>query len=92
MRIPDLLADWSWKRRVNPFYEDVVAETNAWFKTFSTLNPKSRRAFEKFNFALLTALIYPDVTAGMYVFVGLSACIGVDMRLKQISFAVASTS
>ena len=64
VRVPDLLANWPWTRRINPLYEDVAAEGNAWLRSFSPFNPKSQYAFERCMFGLCAALVLPDAPRG----------------------------
>ncbi|KAI1789483.1 terpenoid synthase [Ganoderma leucocontextum] len=59
--IPDMVADWPWQRKINPLYEEVAAEGNAWLRSFLPFNLKSQHAFEKGDFGLLAALTFPDV-------------------------------
>ena len=66
--IPGMLAGWPWQRRINPLYEEVAAEGNAWVWSFSPFNAKSQHAFERCDFALLTSLIFPDALHGRWPF------------------------
>jgi hypothetical protein len=47
---PDVMADWPWRRRISPYFEEVRAESMAWFRTFNTFGPKAQRIFEECNF------------------------------------------
>ncbi|EPQ53470.1 terpenoid synthase [Gloeophyllum trabeum ATCC 11539] len=58
-RLPNGLADWPWSRRLNPHYEIVKAESDAWIESFNALNDRARRAFKKCDFSLLACLAYP---------------------------------
>ncbi|PIL37701.1 terpene synthase [Ganoderma sinense ZZ0214-1] len=58
--MPDLLAHWQWKGRLNPQREEVTAEGNAWFRSFTPFNPKSQHAFDLCNFGLFSGLLLPD--------------------------------
>ncbi|KAL1877373.1 hypothetical protein VTK73DRAFT_8668 [Phialemonium thermophilum] len=60
MHLPDLLEGWPWKRKVNPFYEEVARETSEWIHSFDVFDEKSRAAFGKCRFSLLAAHFYPD--------------------------------
>ena len=62
--MPDLLAHWRWKGRLNPLREEVVAEGNAWFRSFTPFEPKSQRAFDLCNFGLFSGLLLPDAPRG----------------------------
>ncbi len=64
LHIPDMLVDWSWQRKINPLYEEVAAEGDAWFRSFLALTPKSQRAFETIKPSLMAALLFPDVSCG----------------------------
>ncbi|TCD66576.1 terpene cyclase [Steccherinum ochraceum] len=57
--IPDTLADWPWRRAINPHYQEVKEEATAWFHSFEALSPQSQKAFDKGNFALLASLAFP---------------------------------
>ena len=65
VRVPDLLADWPWARRINPLYKEVAAEGNAWLRSFSPFNSKSQHAFERCMFGLCAALVVPEAPRGM---------------------------
>ncbi|RPD81425.1 terpenoid synthase [Lentinus tigrinus ALCF2SS1-7] len=54
------MADWPWPRKINPYYEEVTAESNAWFKTFKAFTPQSQYAYDKCDFGRLASLSYPD--------------------------------
>ncbi|KAI0658651.1 terpenoid synthase [Cubamyces menziesii] len=60
--IPDLMASWPWPRRINPLYEEVAAESNAWLRSFAPFTPQSQHAFEQCDFGRLAALAYPDAS------------------------------
>ncbi|KAI5995364.1 terpenoid synthase [Pisolithus marmoratus] len=48
--LPNTMANWPWPRRINPFFEEVKAEADEWFRSFGALSPKSLKAFEKCDF------------------------------------------
>ncbi|KAI0041515.1 terpenoid synthase [Auriscalpium vulgare] len=58
-RLPETLAGWPWPRMINPHYEEVKAESRAWFHSFRAFGPKSQDAFDKCDFWLLASLSYP---------------------------------
>ncbi|KAG2099849.1 terpenoid synthase [Suillus discolor] len=58
--LPDTMVNWPWPRTINPHYEDVKAEVDASFRDFKALSPKSQEAFDKCDFARLSALAYPN--------------------------------
>ncbi|OCB85493.1 terpenoid synthase [Sanghuangporus baumii] len=60
--LPDTMADWNWPRTINPYYEEVQKESNTWFLSFKAFSTKSQYAFDKCNFALLAALVYPNAS------------------------------
>ncbi|KAI1791054.1 terpenoid synthase [Ganoderma leucocontextum] len=60
LRIPDLLANWRWKGRISSLGEEVAAEGNAWFRSFTPFEPKSQHAFDLCNFGLFAGLLLPD--------------------------------
>ncbi|KAG6883541.1 hypothetical protein C0992_008520, partial [Termitomyces sp. T32_za158] len=57
--LPDTLADWPWKRNVNPLYLQVKAESSEWIQGFTAFTPEAQRAFDLCNFELLASLAYP---------------------------------
>jgi len=59
LHLPDTMTNWPGSRIINPYFEEVKAETVAWFHTFKALNARSQYAFDKGNFTLLAALAYP---------------------------------
>ncbi|CCM04071.1 uncharacterized protein FIBRA_06230 [Fibroporia radiculosa] len=61
LTLPDTMAAWPWPRTINPYYEEVKAASNAWFRTFKAFNPDSQRAFDKCDFCRLAALAYPTM-------------------------------
>ncbi|KAH9940670.1 terpenoid synthase [Amylocystis lapponica] len=60
--LPKTMQDWPWQRRINPHFEEVKAESEAWFRSFNAFSPKAQRAFEKGDFCLLASLAYPAIT------------------------------
>ncbi|KAH9940657.1 terpenoid synthase [Amylocystis lapponica] len=60
--LPATMQDWPWQRRMNPHFEEVKAESEAWFRSFNAFSPKAQRAFEKCDFCRLASLAYPDIT------------------------------
>ncbi|KAI9442038.1 terpenoid synthase [Lactarius psammicola] len=59
--LPDPLAQWPWKRELNPHYEQVKPASEAWVRSFRFLNAKSQKSFNRCNFALLGGLAYPSI-------------------------------
>ena len=66
--LPDTMAAWPWPRKINPFYEEVTLESNAWFKSFKPFTPESQYAYDKCDFGRLASLAYPDVSRGTHGF------------------------
>ncbi|EJD05130.1 terpenoid synthase [Fomitiporia mediterranea MF3/22] len=61
LHLPDMVANWPWKRSINPYYDVVKAESSAWFRSFKAFSEQSQHAFDKCDFARLAALAYPLV-------------------------------
>ncbi|KAH9926487.1 terpenoid synthase [Fomitopsis serialis] len=53
--LPETMANW----HINPHYDAMKAESNAWLKSFKPFNERSQLAFEKCDFPRLAALAYP---------------------------------
>lgn len=47
--LPDTMTNWPWPRAVNPHYEAVKIEADAWFRSFKTLDQELLKAFDKCN-------------------------------------------
>ena len=45
--LPDLLANWPWKRELNPHYDVVRAETASWLHGFGLFDAASEDAFDR---------------------------------------------
>ncbi|KAG6330338.1 hypothetical protein ID866_8752 [Astraeus odoratus] len=60
--LPNTMANWPWPRKMNPYFEEVKAEANEWFRAFNALTPQSLKAFEKCDFARLASLAYPNAS------------------------------
>lgn len=48
--LPDPLAQWPWKRELNPHYEQVKPTSEAWLHSFQLLDAKSQKSFDRCNF------------------------------------------
>lgn len=59
--LPDPLAQWPWKRELNPHYERVKPASEAWVRSFRFLDARSQKSFDRCNFALLGGLAYPSI-------------------------------
>lgn len=57
--LPDTMSAWPWQRAINPYFNEVKAASNSWFKSFRAFSPASQKAFDKCDFCLLAALAYP---------------------------------
>ncbi|KAH9840951.1 isoprenoid synthase domain-containing protein [Rhodofomes roseus] len=60
--LPETMSNWPWSRHINPHYEEIKAESDAWLKAFEPFNEKSQLAFDKCDSALLAALSYPKAS------------------------------
>ncbi|KAF8871969.1 isoprenoid synthase domain-containing protein [Infundibulicybe gibba] len=58
-RIPDLLRNWPWPRRINPHYSVCEMESTAWCEAIGTFSLKVQDAFNRCLIGLLGALAYP---------------------------------
>ncbi len=78
--VPDMLVDWPWQRKIKSYYEELVAESDTWFRAFLPFKSlKSYHAFERCGAGLFIALTHPDVPASMctlHPFSGIKAHIG----------------
>ena len=45
--LPDTLATWPWSRSINPHYEEVKAESAAWFRSYKAFSTQSQETFDK---------------------------------------------
>ncbi|KAG2076465.1 terpenoid synthase [Suillus decipiens] len=59
--LPDTMINWPWPRAINPHFDDVKVEVDAWFRNFNVLKPESQKAFDKCDFGRLVALACPNV-------------------------------
>ncbi|KAI0695236.1 isoprenoid synthase domain-containing protein [Cytidiella melzeri] len=48
--LPETMKNWPWPRAINPYYEEVTRESNAWFKSFKPFNERSQYAYDKCDF------------------------------------------
>ena len=48
--IPDVLADYPWKRQFNSHYKEVKEESDQWMYSFEAFSAKSPYAFDKGDF------------------------------------------
>ena len=49
-RLPDLLAQWPWPRKLNQHYQEAKAESAEWLRGFEALDAKSQRSFDFCDF------------------------------------------
>ncbi|KAG1873561.1 isoprenoid synthase domain-containing protein [Suillus subalutaceus] len=75
--LPDTMTDWPWPHAINPHFEAVKIEADAWVHSFKTLDPEILEAFDKSGAAYLVALGHPTVS-GEHLRVG---CEAMDMQL-----------
>ncbi|KAG2343649.1 terpenoid synthase [Suillus weaverae] len=45
--LPDTMANWPWPRAINPHFEAVKIEADAWWRSFKPLDPRTLDAFDK---------------------------------------------
>ncbi|OCH88427.1 terpenoid synthase [Obba rivulosa] len=64
--LPPTMAEWPFPRKINPYYEEVSAESANWFRSFDAFSPESQKAFDRCNFGLLAALSYPTCSKEHY--------------------------
>ncbi|KAF9034651.1 terpenoid synthase [Hymenopellis radicata] len=57
--LPDLLRNWPWPRRINPFYKECKKESQEWCEGFKAFSPKAQRVFNLCDFGLFASLGYP---------------------------------
>lgn len=51
LHLPNTLEHWPWQRQINPYYEEVRAESLAWIHSFKPFNARSQYAFDKGDFS-----------------------------------------
>jgi hypothetical protein len=54
--LPDALSSWPWPRRINPSYDEVKAEADAWIHSMKAFDAKAQRAFDKCDFGSYRSL------------------------------------
>ena len=52
--IPDLLANWPWKRVLNPMLVEVNDDANAWVKSLGLFDQAQLQKFDACDFSTLT--------------------------------------
>lgn len=60
--LPLTLRNWPWQRRMNPYYKVAQAQSGAWLESFRPFRPEKMAAFNKCDFALVSALTFPDAS------------------------------
>ena len=50
LRLPDLLAQWPWPRKLNQHYQEAKTESDKWLRGFEVLDAKSQRSFDLCDF------------------------------------------
>lgn len=78
--IPTTMANWPWQRAINPHYEEMKAESNAWLRTFKPFNEKSQIAFDKCDFGTYHSVF----------FVSRRSCNRLLARLASLAYPYAS--
>ncbi|KAI0641888.1 terpenoid synthase [Trametes meyenii] len=66
VHLPETMARWPSPRRINPYFPVVAEESTTWLQSFKALSPAAQRAFDRGNFGLLTALVYPTLDRTHY--------------------------
>ena len=56
--IPNVLARWPWRRRINPNYSVVKKESDAWMMSFQAFSPKAQDAFNRCDPSRYFRLVY----------------------------------
>ena len=49
LRFPDVLESWPWPRRVNPYFHEVKAESDAWIESFHCFDAQGMKVFNYCN-------------------------------------------
>jgi len=57
--LPDLLANWPFKRTINQAFSTVAPISAEWIEDFKAFDAKTQRSFNKCNFGLIASLAYP---------------------------------
>ncbi|KAJ7627810.1 isoprenoid synthase domain-containing protein [Mycena polygramma] len=60
--LPETMKKWPWARAINPYYEEVFAQSKADFHTLKPFNTASQYAFDKCDFGRLASLAYPHAS------------------------------
>ena len=66
--LPHTLRNWPWQKSINPHYLSCQTESDAWLETLNPFTPKAQLAFNRCNFALLSALTNPKSSHCKQVF------------------------
>jgi hypothetical protein len=48
--LPRTMDAWPWPRQINPHFEEVQAQSDAWFSTFNAFSDRSQHAFNVCDF------------------------------------------
>ncbi|KAF8970721.1 terpenoid synthase [Flammula alnicola] len=59
-RIPDLLHDWPWTRRLSPYYTDAKRDSSGWVTSFHPFDRQGQSAFDACDLNLLASLTYSN--------------------------------
>jgi hypothetical protein len=49
IHLPETLIRWPWPRLINPHFDEVNAESSAWFRSFNAFTKVSQRTFEMYD-------------------------------------------
>ena len=57
-RLPDLLDNWPWDRRLSPYYEEAKGESAAWVRSFVPFDQRGQRAFDACDLSMFYAFVH----------------------------------
>jgi len=60
-RLPDVVAQWPWPRKLNQHYQQAKAESNRWLHDFEALDAKAQNVFDICDGPLLCSLGFPSL-------------------------------
>ncbi|KAK5998053.1 Delta(6)-protoilludene synthase [Cladobotryum mycophilum] len=60
--IPDLLAQWPFKRSLHHACAEITTDSAEWIQSFSAFDSRQQKSYEKAATGLLAALTYPSVS------------------------------
>ena len=66
--LPDVLANWPWKRAINPYGDECRKASRAWGEAYHAFSPRAQKAFNLCDPELLACLAFPDASPGKPLF------------------------